>query len=78
MDYIDHVDVVGDHTAIIHLTEPFAPFLVDIAGNIPVIPKHIWQDVSDPGKFTGAEAGIGTGPFKLVEYSAGLLRVGSK
>ena len=69
MSYIDHVEVMDDHTAVIYLTEPFAPFLVDIAGNIPVIPKHIWQDVSDPGKFTGAEAVIGTGPFKLVEYN---------
>lgn len=69
MSYIDHVDVMDDHTAVIYLNEPFAPFLIDIAGNIPIIPKHIWQDVSDPGKFTGAEAVIGTGPFKLVEYN---------
>lgn len=69
LSYIDHVDIVDDHTAVIHLTEPFAPFLVDIAGNIPMIPEHIWKDISDPAKFVGDKAVIGTGPFKLLEYN---------
>ena len=34
-----------------------------------MIPEHIWKDVSDPGKFTGDAAVIGTGPFKLLEYT---------
>lgn len=69
LSYIDHVDIVDDHTVVIYLTEPFAPFLVDIAGNVPMIPKHIWEDVSDPVKFTENAAAVGTGPFKLLEYN---------
>ena len=69
LGYIDHVDIVDDHTVVIHLTEPFAPFLVDIAGNVPIIPEHIWKDVSDPVKFVGDKAVIGTGPFKLLKYN---------
>ena len=72
LDYIDHADIVDNYTAVIHLTEPFAPFLVDIAGDVPIIPEHIWKDVSDPGKFVGDTAVIGTGPFKLVEYNKDL------
>ncbi len=68
LSYIDHVDVVDDYTAVVHLKEPFAPFLVDIAGNVPMIPEHIWKNVSDPGKFVDKRAVIGTGPFKLVKY----------
>ncbi len=68
--YIDSVDVVDDYTVIIHLSEPMASFLVDIAGNIPIIPEHIWKDVSDPLTFKDDDAVIGTGPMKLVDYDS--------
>jgi peptide/nickel transport system substrate-binding protein len=69
ISYIDSADVVDDYTVIIHLNEPVASFLVDIAGNIPIIPEHIWDGVSDPATFLGDEAVTGTGPMKLVEYN---------
>ncbi|NIA09483.1 MAG: hypothetical protein GWP10_07095, partial [Nitrospiraceae bacterium] len=68
--YIDSADVVDDYTVIIHLNEPMASFLVDIAGNIPIIPEHIWKDVSDPLTFKDDDAVIGTGPMKLVDYDS--------
>ncbi|GEM_PF-52676 len=70
IDYIESVEIVDDYTIIISLNEPMASFLVDIAGNIPIIPEHIWSGVSDPSKFTDDDAVIGTGPMKLVEYSS--------
>jgi len=70
IDYIESVEIVDDYTIIISLNEPMASFLVDIAGNIPIIPEHIWSGVSDPSKFTDDDAVIGTGPMKLVEWSA--------
>src|SRR3984893_5910343 len=44
-------DVVQSATALdprqvrIELKEPFAPFLEDIAGQVPIIPRHIWAQV---------------------------------
>ena len=70
IDYIESVEIVDDYTVIIYLNEPLASFLVDIAGNMPIIPEHIWSGVSDPSKFTGEDAVIGTGPMKLVEYNS--------
>ncbi len=70
IDYIESVEIVDDYTVIISLNEPMASFLVDIAGNIPIIPEHIWSGVSDPSKFTDDDAVIGTGPMKLVEYNS--------
>ncbi len=67
--YIDHVDVVDDYKVVIHLKNPIADFLVCIAGDVPIFPKHIWDGVEDPKKFKGKEAVIGTGPFKLTEYN---------
>ncbi len=65
---VESVEVSGDHEVTIHLTRPLASFQDDIAGNMPIIPKHIWEDVEDPAKFTTEEAVIGSGPFKLVDY----------
>jgi peptide/nickel transport system substrate-binding protein len=69
VEKVARTEVVGDHTVALHLKEPVASFLVNIAGSVPIIPKHIWEDVEDPAKFMGKEAVIGSGPFKLAEYS---------
>ena len=34
-------------------------------GDLPMIPKHIWENIKEPVKYTGLP--IGTGPFKMVE-----------
>jgi len=70
IDHVESVDVVDDYTVVIHLDKPVISFLVDTAGSIPIIPEHIWKDVSDPLKFGGDDAAaIGTGPMKLVEVN---------
>ena len=56
-------------TVVIELAEPFAPFLVNVAGTVPILPQHIWQKVSDPHQFTGPKAVLGSGPFQLQSYS---------
>jgi len=70
ISYIDDVKVIDDYTVVIDLNAPMASFLVDIAGNIPILPEHIWEDVSDPLTFKTDDAVIGTGPLKLVEYDS--------
>lgn len=50
------------------LNTPYAPFLINIAGTIPILPKHIWQNVDDPMKFTSPAAVVGSGPFRLAKY----------
>ena len=34
--------------------------------DLPILPKHIWEKVENPRKYT--ELPVGTGPYKLVEY----------
>ena len=34
--------------------------------DLPIIPRHLWQDVTQPATFTGLP--IGTGPYRLVDY----------
>jgi peptide/nickel transport system substrate-binding protein len=34
--------------------------------DLPILPKHIWESVENPRKYT--DLPVGTGPYKLVEY----------
>ncbi len=65
---IDKVEAIDEYTVKITLKEVYAPFLNDIAGNVPIMPKHIWEGVEEPEKFNKPEAVIGSGPLKLVNY----------
>ena len=66
---ITQVEVIDDHTVKLYLETTYAPFLNDIAGTMAILPKHIWETVDDPMSFDGPEAVIGTGPYKLADYS---------
>ena len=65
---IDRVDVLDPYTVSIYLKESRPTFIDDVAGCVPIIPEHIWVDITDPYKFRGDDAVVGTGPLKLVEY----------
>jgi len=66
---IASAEAVGDRQVAIRLIQPFAPFLQAVAEAMLIFPRHIWQDVADPQTFTEPEAFIGSGAYKLVEYS---------
>ena len=38
-------------TVKIYLNHSYAPFLEMVAGTLPILPEHIYKDVSDPAKF---------------------------
>jgi len=65
---VSKVEAKDKDKVVIFLKEPYAPFLTNIAGTIPIMPKHIWSKVADPLKYNDAKAAIGSGPFKLVKY----------
>jgi peptide/nickel transport system substrate-binding protein len=65
---IESVEALDDHTVRITLKQPYAPFMQQVAAVIPIMPEHIWKDVSDPSKYMEKDAAIGTGPFILEDY----------
>lgn len=65
---VERVEVRDSRTVSITLTAPFAPFLTDIAGMVPVIPAHVWERVSDPIQTQDPSAATGSGPFRLAAY----------
>ena len=66
---VESAEAVGDGQVAIKLAEPFAPFLQTVAEALLIFPRHIWQDVADPQAFVEPEAFIGSGAYRLVEYS---------
>ena len=45
-------------------------FLNEVKLQYYILPKHIWENVEDPAKYTGEDAAIGCGPYKLVKIDA--------
>lgn len=60
---------VADNQVEIRLKRPFAPFLQTVAEAMFIIPRHIWEKVDNPKTYNESDAFIGTGAYRLVEYS---------
>lgn len=65
---VQAVEVDGRHALTIVLREPFAPFLEDVAGIVPIIPAHIWREINDPRRAQSLEVTVGSGPYRLADY----------
>lgn len=68
--YIDSVTAPDPKTVVITLNSVRPSFLSDIAGafGFAILPKHIWSTVTDPARFQGPSALIGSGPYKLEKF----------
>lgn len=66
---VEKISALDEYTVEIVLKDIFVPFLTDVAGNVPIMPKHIWENVTEPEKFNTAEAVIGSGPLVLESYN---------
>lgn len=67
-EVVDAAAVVGDGTVRVALTRPYAAFLEEIAGVVPIIPRHVWEPIADPLAATGTDLALGSGPFRLDAY----------
>ncbi len=66
---IKNVEVDDASKVKIYLEKPFAPFLPNVAGTLPILPEHIYKDVKNPEETVGERIAIGTGPFKFGDYN---------
>jgi len=62
------VEVPDRRTVVIRLVQPYAPFLENIAGVVPIIPEHVWQGRERPEEAQETRFAVGSGPYRLVEY----------
>jgi len=62
------VAVTDAHTVLIKLAKPYAPFLSDIGGTMPILPKHVWDSVRNPESYSDPKAFIGSGPYIFRDF----------
>ncbi len=69
---VDGIEVVDDYTLRVHLTEPYAPFLVSTAVT-GILPRGRYQNIPVKALFAHplSRAPIGTGPFMYVDWREG-------
>lgn len=67
---VEHASVIAPDQVRVRLTQVYAPFLEEIAGAVPIIPRHIWSAIPDPTTYDGADASVGSGPYALAQYES--------
>jgi peptide/nickel transport system substrate-binding protein len=68
IDHVDRSEAKGPHQVIVYLASPYSPFISDIGGTMPVLPKHIWKSVKDPEQYNDPGAFIGNGPYLFRDF----------
>lgn len=61
--FLERRDLVDEDTVRFTCREPCPTFDID-PGDLPILPKHIFEDVEDPATFT-EELPVGSGPYEL-------------
>ncbi|MBW1714773.1 MAG: peptide-binding protein [Deltaproteobacteria bacterium] len=69
VESVSGAEVMGKNSVVITLTKPYAPFLAYVGGTMPILPRHIWQNVADPRKYSDPKAFIGCGPYKFIDFN---------
>ena len=64
---IDQVEIIDDLQILIRTKEVTATTLQAL-GSFTILPRHIWEGVSDPLIFNEAAAFIGSGAYRFVSY----------
>ncbi len=63
--------VIDDATVEITFQDPVPTFELLPGGDLPILPKHIWEGIEDP-RADATSLPVGTGPFVMVEYNPGV------
>jgi peptide/nickel transport system substrate-binding protein len=65
---IESIEASGPTSLTIRLTAPSSGFMAQPLGDLPILPRHIWESVTDPRRFNDV---IGSGPYKIAEVKDG-------
>jgi peptide/nickel transport system substrate-binding protein len=70
VQYIKSVKALDNYTVEIVTTKPVAILDWYVFPRLPILPKHIWQNITNPTKYPNLHP-VGNGPFILVDYKPG-------
>ncbi len=66
---IAKVRAVDARTVEIVQSSPYVTFSEQVAGALPIIPKHVWSSITDPTSPDDLKILVGSGPYRLAEYN---------
>lgn len=66
MPLYESSEIVDDHTIVLHFAHPAGQFKIMPGADLPILPRHQWEDITEPGTAT-QDLPIGTGPYQLVQ-----------
>jgi peptide/nickel transport system substrate-binding protein len=69
VEMVESIQVLDNYT-IAFKCKSTAIFMLTAASAIPIVPKHIWGNVSDPSTYPDYPP-VGSGPFKVTDYKEG-------
>ncbi|HSH34746.1 ABC transporter substrate-binding protein [Schnuerera sp.] len=70
LEPIDTVEILDEDTIRFNLEYPYAPFVTNTLTQIPILPKHIWENIDDPINYDNSNP-IGSGPFVFKNFRPG-------
>jgi len=70
LPFVEKFELVDKDTVRFTCRESCPTFNIDPGAHIPILPKHVWNDVEDPAKFTKGLP-VGSGPYEVVEVVPG-------
>ncbi len=65
---VDKVEVVDDATVRFECANPCPDLGPITLADLPIIPKHIWEEVEGSEAATVTDLPVGTGPYRLADY----------
>jgi peptide/nickel transport system substrate-binding protein len=70
--YITSARATSAQDVTVALSAPVVTFLDAVAAALPIVPRHVWQRVSDAYTARSLEVLVGSGPYRLVAYTPGV------
>lgn len=73
-DTLKEAQVKGNNAVILTFNKPYTRLNLEFA-TYNIFPKHVWQDIDDPMKYTNTGVNVGFGPFFIekIDLNAGLI-----
>jgi peptide/nickel transport system substrate-binding protein len=69
---VESVEATGELTVTFNLSEPSASFATIALSQIPILPKHLWEGIENPGDLAPEDIPtVGSGPFRFGQYDRG-------
>lgn len=65
---VKDIEILPDNKIKI-IFKQYSPLNLERIGTMRIIPKHIWVNVENPLSYTGEGYLVGSGPYKVVEYT---------